>query len=131
MDLFKAMQFIQVFAIIFSLGILVGVVDLIRRGTLKEQYALLWLASAIVLLVLSMWRGLLDTIALAVGVAYPPALLFFVAFLFLLLIVLHFSVIISSFSEKNKRLSQEVAILKTLFEEYKKKDDRREIADEH
>ena len=131
MDLFKAMQFIQVFAIIFSLGILVGVVDLIRRGMLKEQYALLWLASAIVLLVLSMWRGLLDTIALAVGVAYPPALLFFVAFLFLLLIVLHFSVIISSFSEKNKRLSQEVAILKTLFEEYKKKDDRREIADEH
>ena len=131
MDLFKAMQFIQVFAIIFSLGILVGVVDLIRRGTLKEQYALLWLASAIVLLVLSMWRGLLDTIALAVGVAYPPALLFFVAFLFLLLIVLHFSVIISSLSEKNKRLSQEVAILKTLFEEYKKKDDRREIADEH
>ena len=125
------MQIVQVFAIIFSLGILVGVVDLIRRGMLKEQYALLWLASAIVLLVLSMWRGLLDTIALAVGVAYPPALLFFVAFLFLLLIVLHFSVIISSFSEKNKRLSQEVAILKTLFEEYKKKDDRREIADEH
>ena len=115
------MQVVQVFAIIFSLGILVGVVDLIRRGMLKEQYALLWLASAIVLLVLSMWRGLLDTIALAVGVAYPPALLFFVAFLFLLLIVLHFSVIISSISEKNKKLSQEIAILKTLFEEYKKK----------
>jgi len=68
-----------------------------------------------------MWRGLLDTIALTVGVAYPPALLFFVAFLFLLLIVLHFSVIISSLSEKNKKLSQEIAILKTLFEEYKKK----------
>jgi len=115
------LQIVQVFAIIFSLGILVGVVDLIRRGMLKEQYALLWLASAIVLLVLSMWRGLLDTIALAVGVAYPPALLFLVAFLFLLLIVLHFSVIISSISEKNKKLSQEIAILKTLFEEYKKK----------
>ena len=120
MDLFKAMQSIQIVAIIFSVGVLVAVVDLIRRGMLKEQYALLWLASAIVLLVLSMWRGLLDTIALAVGVAYPPALLFLVAFLFLLLIVLHFSVIISSFSEKNKKLSQEIAILKTLFEEYKK-----------
>ena len=120
MDLFKAMQSIQIVAIIFSVGVLVAVVDLIRRGMLKEQYALLWLASAIVLLVLSMWRGLLDAIALAVGVAYPPALLFLVAFLFLLLIVLHFSVIISSFSEKNKRLSQEIAILKTLFEEYKK-----------
>lgn len=108
---------IQIFAIIFSVGLVAGIVDLIRRGMLKEQYALLWLASAIVLLVLSMLRGLLDAIALAVGVAYPPALLFLVAFLFLLLIVLHFSVIISSLSEKNKRLAQEVAILKALFEQ--------------
>ena len=111
---------IQIFAIIFSVGLVAGIVDLIRRGMLKEQYALLWLVSAIVLLVLSMLRGLLDAIALAVGVAYPPALLFLVAFLFLLLIVLHFSVIISSLSEKNKRLAQELAILKALFEKYLK-----------
>ncbi|MBI3756101.1 MAG: DUF2304 domain-containing protein [Deltaproteobacteria bacterium] len=114
------MQSIQIVAIIFSLGILIGVVDLIRRGMLKEQYALLWLASAIVLLVLSMWRELLDMIAKALGVVYPPSLLFLVAFLFLLLIVLHFSVIISDLSEKNKKLSQEIAIFKTIFEEYKK-----------
>lgn len=114
------MQLIQIFAIIFSLSVFVGIVDLIRRGLLKEQYAILWLASAVILLILSVWRGLLDKIALALGVAYPPSLLFLVAFLFLLLIVLHFSVIISDFSEKNKRLSQEVALLKTTFEEYKK-----------
>lgn len=113
------MQFIQIFAIIFSLGIFVAVVDLIRRGLLKEQYAILWLASAVVLLMLSVWRGLLDRIAQMFGVAYPPSLLFTVAFLFLLLIVLHFSVIISDLSEKNKRLSQEVALLKTMFEQQK------------
>jgi hypothetical protein len=109
---------IQIFAIIFSVGLVAGIVDLIRRGMLKEQYALLWLISAAILLVLAVWRGLLDKIALTFGVAYPPSLLFLVAFLFLLLIVLHFSVIISEFSEKNKRLSQEVAILKALFEQY-------------
>lgn len=114
------MQSIQIFAIIFSIGIFVGIVDLIRRRMLKEQYAILWLASAIVLLILSVWRGLLDKIARILEVAYPPSLLFFVAFLFLLMIVLHFSVIISNLSEKNKRLSQEIAILKTLFEQYTK-----------
>ncbi len=114
------MHAIQIFAIIFSVGLVAGIVDLIRRGMLKEQYALLWLVSAIVLLVLSVLRRFLDAVALAVGVAYPPALLFLVAFLFLLLIVLHFSVIISELSEKNKRLSQEIAILKTLFEQYLK-----------
>lgn len=116
------MQLIQIFAVIFSLGIFVGVVDLIRRGLLKEQYALLWLASAVILLILSVWRGLLDMIAHVLGVAYPPSLLFMVAFLFLLLIVLHFSVIISDFSEKNKRLSQEVTLLKTMFEQHTKGD---------
>jgi len=87
---------------------------------LKEQYALLWIASAIVLMMLSVWRGLLDIIASILGVAYPPSFLFLVAFLFLLLIVLYFSVVISNISEKNKKLSQEVALLKTMFEEHKK-----------
>lgn len=113
------MQLVQIIAVIFSVSLLIGIVDLIRRGMIKEQYALLWLASAVILLILSVWRGLLDKIALAMGIAYPPSFLFLVAFLFLLLIVLHFSVIISDFSEKNKRLSQEVAILKTMFEQYK------------
>lgn len=113
------MQLVQIIAVIFSVSLLIGIVDLIRRGMIKEQYALLWLASAVILLILSVWRGLLDKIALAMGIAYPPSFLFLVAFLFLLLIVLHFSVIISDFSEKNKRLSQEVALLKTMFEQYK------------
>ena len=113
-------QLIQIVAIIFSLGIFVGIVDLIRRRMLKEQYAILWLISAIVLLILSVWRQLLDRIAYVLGVAYAPSLLFLVAFVFLLLIVLHFSVIISNISEKNKRLSQEIAILKTIFEQYTK-----------
>ena len=113
-------QLIQIVAIIFSLGIFVGIIDLIRRGMLKEQYAILWLISAIVLLILSVWRQLLDKIAYVLGVAYAPSLLFLVAFVFLLLIVLHFSVIISNLSEKNKRLSQEIALLKTMFEQYTK-----------
>jgi len=113
-------QLIQIVAIIFSLGIFVGIVDLIRRGMLKEQYAILWLISAIVLLILSVWRQLLDKIAQLLGIAYAPSLLFLVAFVFLLLIVLHFSVIISNLSEKNKRLSQEIALLKTMFEQYTK-----------
>lgn len=109
---------IQFFAILFSIGLFAGIVDLIRRGMLKEQYSLLWLMAAVILLVLSVWRELLDKIALTIGVAYPPSLLFLVVFLFLLMIVLHFSVIISELSEKNKRLSQELAILRTVFEQF-------------
>lgn len=106
------MQSIQIIAITFSLSILIAVIDLIRRGKLKEQYSLLWLVSSFILLILSLWRDLLHKISHYAGVAYPPALLFLLAFLFLLVIVLHFSVVISDLSEKNKRLAQEVGILK-------------------
>ena len=110
------MQSIQVISVVFSLAVFFGVADLIRRSMLKEQYALLWLFSSVVLLLLSIWRGLLDKIAEVAGVAYPPSLLFLMAFIFLLLIVLHFSVVISSLSEKNKKLAQEIALLKVAME---------------
>ena len=59
--------------------------ELIRGRRLKERYALLWLATGLVLLVLSAWRGGLNTIAGWLGVAtYPPAILFAVATLFIL-----------------------------------------------
>lgn len=106
------MQSVQIIAIIFSLSIFIGVIDLIRRRKLKEQYSILWLASSAILLLLSIWRELLHKVAYMAGVAYPPSLLFLIAFLFLLLIVLHFSVIISTLSENNKKLAQEIALLK-------------------
>lgn len=110
------MQSIQLISITFSLFVFLGVIDLIRRSMLKEQYSLLWLFSSVVLLVLSVWRGLLDKVAQIAGIAYPPSLLFLLAFIFLLLIVLHFSVVISNLSEKNKKLAQEMALLKATME---------------
>ena len=91
---------------------LIVIVELIRRGQLKERYALLWLVAGIILLIFSLSRGLLEYVASLVGIYYPPSLLFLLAFLFLLLITLHFSSVISGLSEKNKQLAQELALLR-------------------
>jgi hypothetical protein len=106
MDLIKAL------AILGSGSVLIVVVELIRRGRLKEKYSLLWLFAGGVLLFLSSSMGALDLIAALLGVHYPPSVLFLLAFLFLLLITLHFSVVISGLSEKNKQLAQELALLR-------------------
>jgi hypothetical protein len=91
---------------------LIVIVELIRRGRLKERYALLWLFAGIILLVFSLSRGLLEYVASLVGIYYPPSLLFLLAFLFLMLITLHFSSVISDLSDKNKLLAQELALLR-------------------
>jgi hypothetical protein len=106
------MDIVKLLAIAGSASLLFLVLELIRRGRLKERYSLLWLFSGAVMLVLSLSRDLLEYIARLVGIFYPPSLLFLIAFVFLLLITLHFSAVISGLSEKNKKLAQEIALLR-------------------
>jgi hypothetical protein len=103
---------VSVVGVLASLLLILVVLELVRGRKLKERYALLWLATGIVLLVLSAWRGALNTIAGWAGVTgYPPAVLFAVATLFILLVLLHYSTVISKLTDENVELAQRVAIL--------------------
>jgi len=102
---------LQVVAIIASSSLVLIVFELLRRRRLIERYALLWLASALALLLLSIWTGLLEVISKAVGIIYPPNALFMIAFGFVLVLLLHFSLAISRLSGETKVLAQKVARL--------------------
>jgi len=95
------------------------VIELIRRGRLKEKYSLLWLASSLVVLFFSISRESLHWISLLIGIQYPPSFIFLLAFLFLIVINIHFSTVISELFEKNKTLTQEIALLKEEMKENK------------
>jgi hypothetical protein len=116
------MNLVQATAIIGSVFILFVVIELIRRNHLKERYSLIWLATAMVLIVFSVWRHLLDVVARFFGIYYAPSFLFLIAIIFLIVLLLHFSTILSSLSEQNRRLAQELAILKARVEK-KESDD--------
>jgi len=102
--------------------ILMSVIELIRRNRLKEKYSLLWLASSFVMLFFSVSRKSLDQISLMVGILYPPSFIFILAFLFLVVINVHFSTVISELFEKNKDLTQEVGLLRKSLDEIKRAD---------
>jgi hypothetical protein len=91
--------------------ILAAIIELIRRHRLQERYALLWIATGAVMLVLAVWRRALDEFAQLVGVAYAPSALFMVAGLFVLAVLLHFSTVLSRLSDQNKTLAQKIALL--------------------
>lgn len=103
---------ISVAAAIASLILILIVLELIRGRRLKERYALLWLVTGVVLLVLSAWREGLNTIAGWLGVAtYPPAILFAVATLFVIVVLLHYSTVLSQLSDHNTLLAQRLALV--------------------
>ncbi len=103
---------IQILAITVSAGLLLLVLELVRRKAFLERYALLWLLSAIVLLALSVWGGdARGAGAASIGIAYPPNALFLVAFGFVLVLLLHFSLAVSKLSDQSKLLAQRLALL--------------------
>lgn len=102
---------IQLVAVVGAGLLLLIVLELVRRRRLLERYALLWLLSAVVLLGLAAWRDGLQVISKAIGIAYPPNALFFVALGFVLLLLLHFSSAVSRLSDQTKVLAQRAALL--------------------
>ncbi len=102
----------SVAAAIASLLLILIVLELIRGRRLKERYALLWLVTGVVLFVLSIWRQGLNTIAGWLGVeTYPPAILFAIATLFIIVVLLHYSTVLSQLDDQNTILAQRVALL--------------------
>ena len=102
---------VSIVAAIAALALLVVIFELIRSRRLQERYALLWLLTGLVIFVLAAWRGLLGWLADLVGIAYPPSALFVLASFFVLVVLLHYSTVISKLSEQNTILAQRLAIL--------------------
>ena len=102
---------LRIVAIGGSVTVLVIVIELVRRRRLKEEYSVLWLATATVLILLAIWFPLLQTITNAIGAIAPTSTLFFFGLMFVVLMLLHFSVRISALERSMTALVQELALM--------------------
>lgn len=103
---------IQILSIIGSVLLILFIVELIRRKRLREEFSILWLAMGFVFLGVAMFRNLLDRFSFMIGISYPPTALFLILIIGLMLILMHFSVAISELKEANKKLVQEIGLMK-------------------
>jgi hypothetical protein len=108
---------VTLFAICASAGFLLYILEMVRRRKLREEYSILWLFGSALILVLSLKQDWLVGISHAVGIVYPPSFLFLVGILFILLILIHFSIAISKLHQMNKKMAQEIALMKADREE--------------
>ncbi len=100
----------HVVAISLTVVCLTFLITLLRRGHLRAKYVMIWIPVGLGMLLFSVVPGLLDNVALAVGIAYPPALLFMLAIVLLLLTCMHFSWELSRIEERLRILAEAVAI---------------------
>lgn len=114
----------RIFAIITSVLTLLAILELVRRRKLKEEYSWLWFLTTAVMVVLSSWYGLIEKLSRLIGAVTPTTTLFLFGLLFLLLISVHFSTVISRLTQQVRRLTQESALLRAELSEVQGERDR-------
>lgn len=114
----------KIFAILASVILLVLIFELVRKKKLKEEYSWLWILTGVIILALVVWYGLLLFVTRLIGAASPQTTLFLFGLLFLVLINIHFSIRISTFTDQIKELAQRLAILTKELKELTKKKEK-------
>jgi hypothetical protein len=100
----------RIFVALLTAGVLTFLLSLVRRRRLRAKYALLWLATGLVMVVLTVVPGLLDALSRALGIDYGPTTLFTGAIILLLLVCMHFSWELSRLEERARSLAEELAL---------------------
>ena len=111
---------IKIVTFVICIAMLLLIVDLVRRRKLREEYSQLWVATWLGILILMVWFDLLKWVSHLIGAVSTVSTLFLFAFMFLILISLHFSVVISKLTDKIKDLSQQHALLQNELEDIKR-----------
>ena len=103
---------LRIASLIVSAGLLVFILELVRRKRLKEKYSLLWLLMGISLMAMVLWPALADFLKNIFGILAAANMVLLASVVFIVLLCIHFSVRISSLSEQTRILAQELAMLK-------------------
>ncbi len=103
----------RVIALLVSTAFLLAVLNLVRRGRLREEYTPIWIVVALAIMVLSVWFDGLRAMTRMVGAVAPSSTLFFFGVLFLLVLCLNYAVRLSTLTLRMKNLAQEVALLRS------------------
>lgn len=109
-------QRVRIIAGSVSVLVLFITFEALRRTHLQERYALLWVATALVILVAALFPDVVALFRAVTGMSYASAV-FAVTFTFLVLVAFHFSISISGFQTRQDRIAQRLSVLEARIKE--------------
>jgi hypothetical protein len=103
----------QIFALIICLVVFVFTIDMVRKRRLREEYSVLWLTTSMIMFVLVIRYDWLEALTSFIGAGLATTTLFIGSIIFLMLIAVQFSIMISKLTNQVKNLAQDNALLRT------------------
>ena len=101
----------KIFALLISMSIFLFILEMVRRKKLREEYSVLWLTTAVAMLVLILKYDWLVALTDLIGAGLPTSTLFLGSIIFLMLIAVQFSIKLSSLTDRVKKLALHNALL--------------------
>jgi hypothetical protein len=105
------MSGVQVTAALLGLALSGTILMLMRRDHLHGAYAIFWLVLALFATLFGLYPKLIDHIASAAGISYPPVLLILIAIVLILIRLLSVDIERSKQEVKLRRITQKIALL--------------------
>ena len=99
--------------LVIGLGLAYGILRLVRRDHIYIRQGVFWIGVALLSLALAVWPNLIDTVGAALGIKYPPTLLFLVAIVVLVVKALLSDIALTRVRRDLRRLNQRIALLET------------------
>ncbi|WP_226532609.1 DUF2304 domain-containing protein [Microbacterium paraoxydans] len=97
------------FGIVAAILALVAIVELMRRGTLRERHAVWWFVGGVLALIIAVFPQTLAWGAQVLGIALPVNLVFFVAIGLLFLVSLQYGAELTKIEHKMRALAEKTA----------------------
>lgn len=111
---------LRVFLILAIFIYLAIIVNMLRKKNLNLKYTLIWLVSALLMLIIAIFPEIIYELASLIGVIDPVNVVFVIEAMFVLLILLSLTAIVSHLNTKSRRLIQSVALLEKRVRELEK-----------
>lgn len=87
---------------------------------MREVYSILWFLVGIGFIMIAVWEYFLIKLTVLIGAKYPASVLFFFGIIFVLILLIHFSVEISTLRKQNNAINQSLSILNNKVEKLAK-----------
>jgi hypothetical protein len=105
------MSYIQVIVLVSAILLFLAVLNLVRLRRLREEYSWIWLSAGLFYLVVAVKPDLAVSISSFIGITNVVTAFIFFGLLFIVLILIEYSVALSKLSTQMKNIAQQIAIL--------------------
>ena len=102
---------LQIVLLVLVFIFLLAIIHLLRKGKLSLKYSLIWIFSSIILLIMIIFPQISIQVSKWVGVEVPSNFIFMLEGIFVLIILISLTLIVSNQTSRLTRLTQTIAIL--------------------